>query len=193
MSKKMMSEAERKASLALMAVGLILLIPFLNGVLFVAADYWDHTYLESYRGYDIYYFPGPGGLYGIDVNGSNPHGSDRSWSFYTLLEQAYGGIDNWLDDPLFVEAYLSWEIYREPGGAQRYYAVDAAGEAVPGRHLALEGPGGLRAYLDTLYEEPEPSMWAVVWSSLSETPLPGLAFIALGAVLRWRKGIEGLL
>ena len=188
----MMSETERKASLALMAVGVILLIPFLNGVLFVTAGYWDHTYLESYRGYDIYFFPGPGGLYGIDVLGTNPHGGDPSWWFGDP-EALHGAIDNWVDDPIFMEAYLSWEIYREPGGAQRYYAVDAAGEAVPGRHLALEGPGGLRAYLDTLYEEPEPTMWAVVWNTLSATPLPGLAFIALGAVLRWRKEIDWLL
>ena len=175
-----------------MAVGIILLIPFLSGVLLVTADYWNHTYVESYRGYDIYYFPGPGGLHGIDVLGTNPHGEDSSWRFGTL-EAVHGIIDNWVDDPTFVERYLDWEIYREPGGAQTYYAVDAAGEEVPGRHMALEGPGGLRAYLDTLYEEPEPSVWAVAWSSLSATPLPGLAFIALGAVLRWRGGIEGLL
>ena len=185
-----MSETERKASLALMAVGVILLIPFLNGVLFVTAGYWDHTYLESYRGYDIYIFPGPGGLYGIDVLGTNPHGSEFG-SFGSTLEEAYGIIDNWVDDPSFVERYLDWDIYREPGGAQRYYAVDAAGEEAPGRHLALEGPGGLREYLDTIYEEPEPTIWATVWSALTATPLPGLGFIALGAMMHWRKEAEG--
>ena len=175
-----------------MAVGIILLIPFLSGVLLVTADYWNHTYVESYRGYDIYYFPGPGGLHGIDVLGTNPHGEDSSWRFGTL-EAVHGIIDNWVDDPLFVERYLDWEIYREPGGAQRYYAVDPlTGEEVRW-YLSLEGPGALREYLDTLYEEPEPTVWAVAWSSLSASPLPGLAFMALGAVMRWRREIEGLL
>ena len=73
-----------------------------GGVLgLVSVDYWDHTFVKTYRGYDIYYFPGPGGLYGIDTLGTNPPGGTSGWVYYTNLASAEGAIDNWVDSPDF--------------------------------------------------------------------------------------------
>ena len=129
-------EQEKKVGTVFLAIGFLLLLPFASRVLFVTADYWDHEYVETYREYDIYYFPGPGGLYGIDVKGTNPDPAiDSSWIYVSTLKIA-------------------------------------------------------RIKIDFLYSNPpeqEPTLQKAVWDTLSASPLPSLGFIAVGAVLRWKK------
>lgn len=112
----------------------------------VYAAYWDHSYVETYKGYDIYYFPGPGGLYGIQPEGSNPPGPDPSWRFYGSLESARNGIDSIVESPEFIEAYKGYDIYKEPGFG-RYYGVHQVTEEKTSYWTSLEG---LKEYIDTL-------------------------------------------
>lgn len=100
-------------------------------------SYWDHEFVETYRGYDIYYFVEIN-VYGIDTGGD-----PMDWKFYGSLESARAAIDNWLEDPVYVESYRGWDIYREPSGAQRYYAVREGVET--SRWPTLEE---LKAYID---------------------------------------------
>jgi len=116
-----------KLGRALIALGVVLVaLDIASPIGLVIAGYWDHTYVETYRGYDIYYFPNIG-VYGVDALGTNPPLDDPSWKvvgFYGGTESARAAIDNRLDSPIFVESYNGYDIYREPAGAQRYYGVD---------------------------------------------------------------------
>lgn len=116
----------------------------------VHAQYWDHSYVETYKGYDIYYFPGPGGLYGIQPEGLNPHGSDSSWLFSGSLGSARNRIDSIVDSPEFIEAYASYDIYREPG-FNRYYGVHQVTGEETSYWMNLND---LKGYIDTLAPPP---------------------------------------
>jgi len=115
----------------------------LNGWTWVLS-YWDHRKVETYRGYDIYYFPEIN-VYGVD-NGKAP----ENWWFYGSVDAAEKGIDSRLDDPVPVESYRGWTVYQEPGYG-RYYAVRNGTETAKWRSL-----DELEAYLDGV-EEQEPS------------------------------------
>ena len=118
----------------------------------IHAAYWDHSYVETYKGYDIYYFPGPGGLYGIQPEGLNPHGSDPSWIFTAPLANARLRIDSIVESPEFIEAYGGYDIYREPG-FNRYYGVHQVTEEKTSYWISLTG---LREYIDTLTPSCQP-------------------------------------
>jgi len=114
------------------------LFTYLGGWTWVLA-YWDHTYVETYRGFDIYYFPNIG-VYGVDIGGEPEH-----WRFNSYLEGARNMIDDWLDEPIHVEAYRDWDIYQMPG-CGLYYAMGPEGTTP--NYAAVED---LKAYIDAVY------------------------------------------
>ena len=134
-----------------MALGVVLIVLDLAlPIILATSGYWDHEYVETYRGYDIYFFPEPN-VYGVDTLGTNPPGEDGSWRFFsesntrTGLENARAAIDNWVDNPVYVESYNGYDIYREPAGVQRYYGVSKdTGE----RTSYWTDLSGLKRYID---------------------------------------------
>ncbi|GAI66911.1 unnamed protein product, partial [marine sediment metagenome] len=133
----------------------------------VGADYWYHYFREYYKDYRIDYFPGPGGLYGIYVGSVDPETIPKEppdpnfdyndWTFYGSLASARGGIDNWVINPVYVQHYPDvtwathvdpgWDIYQEPAGAMRYYALDKATGNQVGAHWPSDNLQGLLDWL----------------------------------------------
>jgi len=86
---------------------------------------WDTELQEVYRGHEIHYIPYHN-MYGVNVSGPV-----ENWPFNMKLQGCRNMIDNWLDDPTYIETYKEYEIYRESAGLHRYYGVDpATGEQV---------------------------------------------------------------
>jgi len=81
------------------------------------SDYWDHEYIETYRGSDIYYFKNIN-TYGIDTGEPDP----MDWEFIGSVETAKGKIDNWFEEPEEIEIYRMWKIYRQAAGTRFYWA-----------------------------------------------------------------------
>jgi hypothetical protein len=132
-----------------MAVGLVLLMPWLGDLLFAIEGYWSRSFVETYRGYDIYYFLVIN-VYGVIPEGQNPDPADpdSGWRFAADLEAARRLIDSLVDEPVFIESYGEWDIYREPG-FNRYYGVQRETGEETSRWSRLEdlkryidGPGG---------------------------------------------------
>jgi len=199
-----LEEKQRGFSLILICVGLVLLVPFVHGL--VLNVYWDHEYVETYRGYDVYFFPTPY-VYGIDTGEADA----SQWNFAASVEACEGLIDNWIDDPVFIEHYGGYDLYREPGGAQRYYAVNPfTGEKATAYWMDLDP---MKVWKDENLKNPEPTPdpepvpdptpdptpepepppdpqpdvepdpepdW---WKLLQLNPLPGLGIAGLGVVL----------
>jgi len=92
--------------------GLVLIISAL-AALFIPSTwvsaYWDTTHIDTYRGYDIYYFPNIN-VYGIDVGGE-----PMDWVHVSSPDAARNKIDLWEDGPITVEAYRDFMIYQLPG------------------------------------------------------------------------------
>ena len=148
---------------ALLLVGIVLLAG--GAVLPLAIDdYWGHSEVETYKGYDVEYFPTPG-VYGVykTMNAAPPISSfsTSDWNFYTSQDAAHRGIDDMVIPPTenFIMDYTykdsSWKIYSTSEmGQTLYFAKDSNGVAVPGKHTAIES---LEAYLQTLKPVEQPT------------------------------------
>lgn len=133
----------------------------------ISEDYWNHYYVETYRGYRIDWFPEPY-VYGVYIGPldpetipyepPDPNFDDNDWRFYATLKAAEGGIDSWVEEPIFIQHYPNvtwethvdpgWDVYQEGGGAARYYALDkATGEQV-GTYWPSDNLQGLLDWLD---------------------------------------------
>ena len=124
-------------------VGFILLTPWLGDVLFaVGPDYWNHVYVETYKGYEIYHFTTIG-VYGVIKEGEYQQPPQGDWKYYGSVESARKGIDNFVEEPIFIETYGDWDIYQEPGG--RYYAVHSETGEETSRWMTL---ADLKRYID---------------------------------------------
>lgn|GEM_PF-6694886 len=115
-------------------VGLLLLLPWIGDQLLAAAPwpgYWRHVYVESYRGYAIYHFTEigvygyiPEEVYNASGGEDLPPGTGKLWKFAGSVEAAKRLIDDILSEPIYIESYKGWEIYRTPGTGL-YYAVNS--------------------------------------------------------------------
>ena len=182
--------------LCLVALGAFVLIGGVGIGLSWVLGYWDKEYVETYRGYDIYFFFNIG-VYGFQTGGGE-------WRYFDSVESAENAIDDMLDQPIFIETYRGYEIYQSPG-TRRYYAVDPeTGEQVSTYWTELEG---LKSWLDTLETEKEETLEAEVEGHVYTSPGPspgevevqsperrlgwlrwlGLPLMALGAVLALRR------
>jgi len=124
------------------ALGLVLLLvsafTYVGGWAWVTA-YLDHTYVETYQGYDIYYFPN------INVYGVDTGGEPNQWRFNSGLTGARNMIDTWLDSPEEVETYRDFTLYRITA-LDLYY-----GEGPLGRTANWDNVTHLKAYIDAAY------------------------------------------
>ena len=146
---------QRLLGVVLIAVGLLTAYNGCFGILSWQLSYWDHELYETYRDYDIYYFTTLD-LYTIDTGDDLTTGT-----FHNTIETARGTIDNWLDEAIYVEEYLGYDIYRESGGAQRYFAVHIETETVT---AYWDSRIELKGYLKDLYEmsqEPLDGSWYI--------------------------------
>lgn len=160
----------------LMIAGVVLTLLGLSGVLGLASgDYWTRSKVETYRGYDIYYFQNAN-VYGIDTAGTNPPPPGDTWLFSAEIDSAKGRIDNLLDDAQYIEAYREWDIYREPGGAQRYWGVHSVTGQETSRWTSLSE---LKGYIDEIDPPDEP------WESpqISSLTWAGVGLFAVGALM----------
>lgn len=139
----------------------------------VSEDYWYHYYVEYYKGYRIDRFSTIY-LYGIYVGTADPETIPKSppdpnfdyndWVYYSELHQARAGIDNWVMNPIYVQPYPDvtwathvdpgWEIYQEPAGVMRYFALDKATGDQVGTYWM---PEDLQEFLDWLCETQVPA------------------------------------
>jgi len=128
-------------------------------------NYWDHYYVETYRGYRIDEFRTIG-IYGIYVGEGedgphqppDPTFDDNDWTFYGTVKQAEGAIDSWLEEPILVQRYPNvtwethvdpgWDIYQEGGGTMRYYALDKATGNQVGTYWPSDNLQGLLDWMD---------------------------------------------
>jgi len=193
-------KASTTAGLILVALGAWLLFGGLGATVSWVLGYWDREFVETYRGYEIYYFTTIG-VYGVHIPEA-PRG--ERWRFFGSIDAARGFIDDMLDEPVYVETYNGWDIYRTPGTGF-YYAV--GGNVTTAYWDSLEA---LKAYLDEMGpppeeapEEPEEPETPVETPPPGEAPgeveppLPerslgwlrwlGLPVMALGAVLALRR------
>ncbi len=123
-------------------IGLILiftaLVAFFVPSAWVSA-YWDTEFIESYRGFDIYYFPNIN-VYGIDVGGDV-----MDWTYRTNPEACRKSIDLWMDGPIFVETYRDFTIYRIPGYSLYY------GESATETSNKWDNLDNLKHYIDVVF------------------------------------------
>jgi len=91
------------------AIGLffmvISLFSYLGGFVWFSA-YWDTEYIETYRDFEIYYFPN------INVYGIKTTGDPMDWPHTSALSACRNKIDSWLDEPTLMETVRDWEIYK---------------------------------------------------------------------------------
>ena len=174
--------------LGLIALGVFILFGGVSASLSWVLGYWDKEYVETYRGYDIYYFPNPN-AYGFQL-------PDGTWKYYRDVESAERAIDDMLDSPIYVGAYNGWDIYQTPGTGF-YYAVNPYTNETVGIYSDLES---LKAWLDEVGppqpgESLEAEVEGHVYTSPGEVEVEsperrlgwlrwlGLPVMALGAVL----------
>jgi len=147
--------------LSLLALGVFVLIGGVGIGLSWVLGYWDKEYVETYRGYDIYYFVNIG-VYGFQTG-------EEDWRYFGSVDAARKAIDDMLDTPIFIETYRGYDIYQSPGTG-RYYAVDPeTGEQVSAYWTELEG---LKAWLDT-QPHPEETLETEVEGHVYTSPGPG--------------------
>lgn len=135
----------------------------------VSEDYWYHYFVEYYKGYRIDRFStlGPN-MHGIYVGTADPETIPKAppdpnfdyadWVFYDGLQYARAGIDNWVIDPIYVQHYPNvtwathvdpgWDIYQEPAGGMRYYALDKATGNQVGTWWTSDNLQGLLDWID---------------------------------------------
>ena len=179
---------------SLMGLGLLILSVFIlfGGLGWASAwvaGYWDKEYVETYRGYDIYYF--------INIHVYGWQDSEGHWHFHGTLESAEAGIDDYLDQPIYIENYKGYDIYQTPGSGF-YYAVNPYNNETVGTYWTdLED---LKAWIDSQGppqppETLEAEVKGLVYTSPGEVEVEspeghlswlrwlGLPLMALGAVL----------
>ena len=119
------------------------LFTYFGGLAWISA-YWDHTKVDEYRGYEIYYFPEIN-VYGIEIQGLDI----TDWRFDSGLIGCENIIDTWLDDPIYVKDYQDYVIYQQPNDYGLYYAVDPeTGEQITTTWHILDD---LQGYIDQAY------------------------------------------
>jgi len=109
--------------------------------------YWDNEFVETYQGYNIYYFPEIN-VYGIEEEGVSP----ENWRFAADLEAARNAIDNMQVEPVFVEEYRGFQVYHNLVYGY-YYAENSDGVRVSQTWTLEE----LHDYLDSLAPETDPT------------------------------------
>jgi len=145
------------------------------GVWWVGA-YWDHEFVETYEGYNIYYFPEIN-VYAIELEDKAP----QDWLFYGSLEAARRGVDSLQSEPIYVGEYKGYAIYQHAVYGY-YWAEDGEGARVAQTHTLEE----LYQYLDGL-AEPEPVTVGDVVDDRREATsvmvgLGGLMLLAVGTI-----------
>jgi len=124
------------------AIGLFFMVisvfSLLGGWAWVSA-YWDTDLAETYRGYDIHYFPNIH-IYGIDIGGPS-----SEWVYLGNQETARNKIDLWVDGPITVGTYRDFTIYQLPGHDLYYGENGLMGTQIYINTTALE------SYIDTVY------------------------------------------
>jgi len=124
------------------AIGLLFLVisvfSLLGGWAWVSA-YWDADLAESYRGYDIHYFPNIH-VYGIDIGGE-----PENWVHVTNQAAARSKIDLWLDGPITVGGYRDFTIYQLPGH-ELFYAENGYVDTMIYVEITA-----LESYIDAVY------------------------------------------
>jgi hypothetical protein len=98
---------------------ILTLFTYFGGLAWISA-YWDHSRVDEYRGYEIYFFPEIN-VYGIEIQGLDV----TDWRFNTGIPGCENMIDTWLDDPIHVKDYRDYVIYQQPNDYGFYYAVDS--------------------------------------------------------------------
>jgi len=179
--------------IGLLAIGVFVLFGGLGWASAWVLGYYDREYVETYRGYDIYYFINIG-VYGFQL-------PDGSWKYYGDVESAERAIDDMLDPPIYVDTHNGWDIYRT-SGTGLYYAVNPyTNETATAYWADLEG---LKVYLDEIGppqpgESLEAEVEGHVYTSPGEVEVHsperrlrglrwlGLPLMALGAVLALRR------
>jgi len=111
----------------------------LGGLGWVMA-YWDTQLEETYRGFDIYYFPN------IKVWGIDTGGEPQTWPTGSPRQSCRNKIDSWLDEPTLVEQHRDFTVYRLDGYGL-YYAEGPSGETT----TRWDNVTNLEAYLDAEY------------------------------------------
>jgi len=96
------------------ALGLVLLITALTAW-FIPAGWlmaWtpETQFLESYRGFDIYYID-EANVYTVDIG----TGEVADWPYFISVRGCKEGIDLWEDGPTFVDDYRGGTIWQMPG------------------------------------------------------------------------------
>jgi hypothetical protein len=163
----------RRVNLVFLLVGFALIVA--DFTLLASTGYWRNEYRETYRGYEIWFFPEPN-VYGIYVGTGDPAGTYvvEDWKHYSSLSACKGAIDNWVDNPQYVEDYHTWQIFQESGGTLRYYAVDPeTGEQsnfYPSNDLQ-----GLKTWIEE--QEGVTTTQPISWATLLGAILILLAFI----------------
>jgi len=107
------------------AIGLFFLVislfSYLGGFAWVSA-YWDYELEETYRGYEIHFFPAPN-VYGVKIEELDL----MDWPTTRTRTGARNTIDEILDEPEHMETYRDFEIYKIPGYGL-YYATQGVTE-----------------------------------------------------------------
>jgi len=122
----------------LLALGVFILFGGLGSAATWVLGYWDKEYVETYRGYDIYYF--------VNIHVYGWMDADGDWHYHGSVESAEKAIDDYLEEPVYVEAYNGWDIYQTPGSGF-YYAVNPSTGEQTTHFTGLEE---LKEYLDLL-------------------------------------------
>lgn len=114
---------------------------------------FEHIYMETYKDYEIHFFPEPN-VYGVYLlpGESPPTGPvpiDEKWDTADSVAVCRGIIDILVGEPVFVQNYPpispthvdpGWVIWQEPGGSRRYYATERdTGYLVSAYWLDLQG------------------------------------------------------
>lgn len=125
------------------ALGLVLIFTAITAWMIPAS--WlmawtpETTFMESYRGYDIYYIA-EANVYAIDTGGEV-----GSWNYQGSVQGAKYRIDFWLDGPIFVEVYRDFEVYKL-NGVEFYY-----GEGLNDKTNTYDNLDNLKHFIDVEY------------------------------------------
>jgi len=178
-----------QARLGILLIGIVLLAG--GAVLpLTIADYWSHSKVETYKGYEVDFFPGPGGLYGVyktpnAVPSVTTTFDASKWSFYMTQDAAHLAVDEMIVPPTenflcdYTHNGYTWKIYSTMQmGQTLYFSKDANGATVPGNHTTIES---LEAYLNTLTPTPpaDPVIAKMIYFSPSRIIILIAGFLCL--------------
>lgn len=141
MKKQLRKQAEQVTPKQALGAFFIILSVFTyaGGLAYISA-YWDNIeYVETYRDYDIHYFPKTN-FYGIDTGGEA-----SEWPYNSELQGARNMIDSWLDEAEYVETYRDFEVYKLPSLSVYY------GEGLDTKTLECHNLTVLHEYIDDMY------------------------------------------